>query len=59
MAVGKIGVIRDSPVWERLCPLVVGEEAAVRDGESMSVKEAVMDDSEYARCNGRGGGWHL
>ncbi len=42
-------VMRDSPVWDRLCPLVVGEEATVRDGEDISVMEVHIDAVEWAR----------
>jgi hypothetical protein len=41
--------MRDSPVCDRLCPFVVGDEAAVSEGESSSVTEVRIEVSENDR----------
>ena len=53
----EIGVSRDSAVNERLCPLDVGDEVKVCEGDSMCVTVLSMETSEYGRW--RAGGMHL
>ena len=46
---GDIGVILESLVHERECPFDVGDDAAVRTGESISVTVVHCDASETPR----------